>query len=76
MQRLSSFELVAADGEIDALAIKALDLHLNCFRHQPRITLGQMAALLHYTKSAERFWNVDFFEHLLKNEQKIDALVI
>jgi hypothetical protein len=43
LQRLSSFELVAADGEIDALAIKALDLHLNCFRHQPRITLGQLA---------------------------------
>ena len=45
MQRLSSFELVAVDGEIDALAIKALDLHLNCFRHQLRITLGQMVAL-------------------------------
>ena len=45
LQRLSSFGLVAVDREIDALAIKALDLHLNCFRHQPRITLGQMVAL-------------------------------
>ena len=43
LQRLSSFGLVAVDREIDALAIKALDLHLNCFRHQPRITLGQLA---------------------------------
>ena len=43
LQRLSSFGLVAVDREIDALAIKALDLHLNCFRHQPRITLGQQA---------------------------------